>query len=97
MLEDRYLEIIKDILNKYSELDKHSVFIFGSRALGSAQKFSDVDVGIKGDRPIEYSVISRLVDDFEESDLPFRVDVVDFSKTDERFRSVSEKATIPLN
>jgi type I restriction enzyme S subunit len=97
MLEDRYLKIIKDILDNHSELDKHSVFIFGSRAMGNAHKFSDVDIGIKGDRPIEYSVITRLVDDFEESDLPFRVDVVDFSKTDEKFRSVAEKATIPLN
>jgi hypothetical protein len=38
-----------------------------------------------------FSVVSALAEDFTESDLPFKVDVVDWATTKEAFREIIEK------
>ena len=53
------------------------VWVFGSRAVGRARPFSDVDLLVT--RPSTLSWLKRadLRHAFEASDLPFRVDVVE--------------------
>ena len=52
------------------------VALFGSRATGSARSASDVDLVVFG--PVDEASIERLWTDFDESDLPFTVDVVGY-------------------
>ena len=71
--EDR--QIVDEILNRLaSNLD---VFVFGSRATGEhLKKFSDLDLAfVSKNGKIESKVISKLKHEFEESDLPIRVDI----------------------
>lgn len=64
---------------------------FGSRVEGPAKKFSDLDLAVMGDTPLPSSVLADLEEDFRESDLPFKVDVVDWAATKDHFRRIIER------
>jgi predicted nucleotidyltransferase len=53
------------------------VHIFGSRAKGTSKPGSDIDLAIMNRLP-DIKVLLRLKNDFEESSLPYKVDLVDF-------------------
>ena len=59
---------------------------FGSRVDGGAVAGSDLDLVLEGDRTLDWRVMARLKDAFEESSLPFRVDVLDWHALPEHFR-----------
>ena len=63
---------------------------FGSRAKGTAKPYSDLDLAILGSEPLPLSTAAELTDDFSESDLPSKVEIVDWATTGERFRKVIE-------
>jgi predicted nucleotidyltransferase len=65
---------------------------FGSRVLGTARPFSDLDLAVMGDEPLDFRQLSALKDAFADSNLPFRVDVVDWATTSESFRVIIEGA-----
>lgn len=80
------LIIIKKIL---AEFAPHcEVWAFGSRAKGTTKKHSDLDLVIISDGPLGFAKIYDIKEAFAESDLPFRVDVVDWSMIDEDFRAI---------
>ena len=84
-IEAKNLEIIKGILQKC--VPESEVRAYGSRVHGeNLKKFSDVDLAVMGEEPIDGMVCAKLEDAFEESDLPYKVDVLDWSKTNESFR-----------
>ena len=64
------------------------VRVFGSRVTGTAKKHSDIDLAIVSKSPLESSVLSQLKIDFEESDLPFRVDLLDWHAISDCFREL---------
>ena len=72
------------------------VWVFGSRATETAKRFSDLDIALEGDAPIAYETISKLKHAFTESDLPMRVDVVDWNSLDEEFKQAIDVQRIPL-
>ena len=80
---------IKNILQNFIDFKKSKVFIFGSRAKGASRKFSDYDIGIIGRKSLDFKKISLIKDKFEESDLPYRVDVVDFSTVSKNFKNIA--------
>lgn len=55
-----------------------AVLAFGSRARGGAKRFSDLDLALKADGPLDPAILARLADAFEESSLPWRVDLLDY-------------------
>ena len=73
------------------------MFIFGSRATGGGRKFSDIDIGIKSKKQIDSLLLSDIKEAFEESNIPYTVDVVDFSHVSDRFRDISFQKIIYLN
>ena len=83
------LEIIKKILLKH--VPECEVRVFGSRATWTAKDYSDLDLAIVGKEKLPGKTISALKDDFEESDLPFRVDVLDWHAISSEFRQVINK------
>jgi predicted nucleotidyltransferase len=74
-LSERDMRTITGILRKYP--DVRQVCLFGSRAKGTFHAGSDIDLAIMNTGVLE-STIRRLQSDFEESSLPWFVDVVDF-------------------
>lgn len=78
-------------------MNKYKVFLFGSQVEGTKRKSSDIDIGIEGTNPLDLSVIGNLEEDFDESDIAQTVDIVDFSKASEKFKSVAKKNIYYLN
>ncbi len=88
-IQPRHWEIVREILLRHvPDLD---VWAFGSRARFTAKKHSDLDLVVVGDRPLPLPTHAALVEAFSESDLPYRVDVVDWATTDEQFRRIIER------
>ena len=85
-LQPEYLGIVRDILRNH--VPDRKVLAFGSRATWSAKKYSDLDLAILGDDPLSLDVTSALSEEFEESDLPFKVDLVDWTLIDKAFRNI---------
>ncbi len=78
--------IVRDILRRH--VPGHEVWAFGSRAKGAAKPYSDLDLAVIGDAPLASAVMAALTDDFSESDLPWKVDVLDWATTSEGFRAM---------
>lgn len=72
------------------------VLVFGSRARGGAKRFSDLDLALKDVGPLDPTVMAHLVDAFEESSLPWRVDLVDYYALTPAFLSAVEVDLTPL-
>jgi len=54
------------------------IWLFGSRATGSARSFSDIDLALDaGADNVPRDLLVRLSSALEESHIPFRVDIVD--------------------
>lgn len=90
------VDIITKILRTHLDSNENKAFIFGSRADGTAQKYSDYDIGIEG-KKLEDMTIFELNEEFENSDLPYLVDIVDFNTVSENFRSEAKSKIIELN
>lgn len=81
-----YLEIIRRILAEY--IGHCEVRAFGSRVVGTAKEHSDLDLAIVAPGKIERRTSMLLREAFEESDLPFRVDVIDYNAVSDEFRAI---------
>ena len=79
-------DIVRKILQQ--RVPQYTVWAFGSRAKWTAKPFSDLDLAIMTDQALAWSVSAELADDFSESDLPFKVDVVDWAATSDAFRKI---------
>ncbi len=77
-LNEQEREQVKFILNTW--IPTRKVKIFGSRTLLEGKPYSDLDLCIMGEEPLTLHVTSDLREAFAESDLPFRVDLVDWSR-----------------
>jgi len=65
-----------------------AVWVFGSRATGRARPLSDLDLAVDAGRRLTLDEIAALSEAFSESDLPYKVDIVDWHAVDERFRRI---------
>jgi uncharacterized protein len=93
-LKPEHHRITCDIIARH--LPGREVRIFGSRATGTAKLHSDIDLVIMGDEPLTVTTMRILRDAFDDSDLPFQVDLVEWAGTSEEFRKVIMKSAIPL-
>jgi len=73
------------------------VFLFGSRANGTADPRSDFDIGVDAGRPLAARDMTDLRETFDNSPLLARVDVVDFARVDEGFRRHALLSTVILH
>lgn len=88
------LATVLEILRKH--VPGQTVWAFGSRVKGTAKPYSDLDICVLTDTPLELSVLAALADDFSESDLPWRVDIVDWASTGASFRQIIAKDKMVL-
>ncbi|MCP4597485.1 nucleotidyltransferase family protein [Neptuniibacter sp.] len=93
-LELKHLRSIKEILvcNLSSDFDVHA---FGSRTTGSAKQFSDLDLCITGST-LSFSQMTKIKDDFSESDLPIFVDIIQVKDISDSFKQIIEKDFIKI-
>jgi predicted nucleotidyltransferase len=76
--------------------DGVTAWVFGSRATGRARRYSDLDLAIDAGRPLTLDEAARLAEAFSESDLPYRVDLIDWHGIDDRFRQLIAAERVAL-
>jgi predicted nucleotidyltransferase len=74
-LTDRDMQTIQVIFNKYPEVEE--VHIFGSRAKGIHKNGSDIDLAVMN-QGVNENNLTKMRSDFEESSLPFKIDLINF-------------------
>lgn len=84
VLSGPQLEELRELLRRH--LPGVEVRAFGSRAGGHPKPASDLDLLICSARPLEARCLALLADAFAESDLPFKVDMVDARLAAHSFR-----------
>lgn len=68
-------KIVFDILQKH--VPNKEIFAFGSRARHTEKPYSDLDLIIVSDSSLPLSQLAAIEHAFSESDLPFKVDIID--------------------
>ncbi len=63
---------------------------FGSRDNGTAKHYSDLDLALVGQGRLDWRRLAELKETFQESDLSFRVDLLDWNAISAEFRNVIE-------
>jgi type I restriction enzyme S subunit len=91
-----HLLIVQNILGKY--LQKNTiVWVFGSRAKKTAKRYSDLDLALDmNGKLVAFDIISKIANDFEESDLPYKVDILDIAAVSDTFRKIIECDKVEL-
>lgn len=89
-----HIELVQSILRQ--QVPSAEVWAFGSRVKGKARATSDLDLCVRAPAALSFEQIGLLREALEESDLPYKVDVVDWARTSESFRQVMERDKVPM-
>jgi predicted nucleotidyltransferase len=84
-IRDDHAAILRRVLRQYLPTDARA-FVFGSRAHGGARQYSDLDLALEWDQPLGLDLIGQIAEALSESDLPYKVDIVDLATVDPAFR-----------
>jgi predicted nucleotidyltransferase len=87
------LALVQEILASW--LPHCEVRMFGSRARGNPKPYSDLDLVIMGETPTPLATLGQLQEAFASSDLPWRVDVVDWASTSPEFQQHIQTSSRP--
>ncbi len=96
MVDPKTREFIRTTIRSYFPDPAVKAFIFGSRTYHRHHPYSDIDVGVAGDRPVPADTLIRIRELFEKSSLPVHVDVVDFASVSKDFIRIAGTSTIAL-
>lgn len=84
-IESNYLNEITSILTRALHGKACVLYLFGSRAAGTHNPVSDFDIGVSSSDDLRYE-LSAAREMLEESDIPFKVDVVELQSVSEEFK-----------
>jgi predicted nucleotidyltransferase len=90
-LSPEELDEVRRILAEHLPADV-TVGVFGSRAGGSPKRWSDLDLVLEGPAPLSLDLQARLAEAFDESALPWKVDLVDRKTVSEAFGRILDAA-----
>lgn len=93
-IEEGERDLVRALIDR--QLPGFDVRIFGSRARGESRRFSDLDLAIMGPRLLTPLERAELREGFSNSDLPFRVDLVEWISASEGFRASIEAELVTL-
>lgn len=86
--------IVRDALRRH--VPDREVLAFGSRATWTAKDYSDLDLAVMGEEPLSLRTASALDEALGDSDLPFKVDVVDWARIDDSFRAIIRRNAVTM-
>ncbi len=90
-----HLKIVRDILREHLPVEAE-VWVFGSRANWTTKDSSDLDLAVEGAARLDHKAMVRMEVAFEESELPYTVDVVDLNAVSKEFKKIVEGQKVPL-
>jgi predicted nucleotidyltransferase len=77
-LSEETLEALNSIFRKYPGIKQ--VILYGSRAKGKYRNGSDIDLSLQTGDNFTFTDLLRIGDDFDDSDMPYFVDVSIYDK-----------------
>ena len=92
-------QIVRTILKRHLPRGTR-VFVFGSRAGLSSKPpkpMSDLDLSLEAASPLTLATLARLAEDFDESPLPWKVDLVDRASVSEAFGRIIDATKQPFD
>lgn len=95
--QDKLKKELSTIFSKYLDPTKYKIFFFGSRVSGRGNERSDIDVGIESTSPIPPSALLSIEEDLDNMPILYKIEVVDFSQVDEKFRQVARQKIELIN
>lgn len=85
-VQNKELALIQKILG---DIVPHcEVWAFGSRVNGNPKPFSDLDLVMLDRQPISLDTRANLAEAFSESDLPWKVDLLDWHSISPEFQKI---------
>ena len=94
-LQDEHLAVLRSCLRLHLPASARA-FAFGSRVDGSARRSSDLDVALVWEHSLDLDTMAALAEALSESDLPFKVDLLDAALIDPAFRARIAAGWVPL-
>ncbi len=85
-------EIIKNILKKYP----YEFYYYGSRVKGDFTRASDLDILLKNETEVPYSLTDDLKTEFNESLIPYIVNISVYSNMDKDFYKLIEPSLVKI-
>jgi predicted nucleotidyltransferase len=95
--DKKYMNILKEIVLSAINPEKVMVFVFGSRAGGHHKRSSDIDIGLLADDKLPVALYHRLRNTIDESIVPWKVDIIDFTRVDSSFKKDALKDIVIWN
>jgi len=86
--------MLKKVIIEFLKYDNVKVVLFGSRARGDNYISSDVDIGIIPYGKSDKKKFTLLKENVENLNIPYKVEIVDFSEVTESFRRESLKEAV---
>ena len=77
-----------------SLLPSAEIMVFGSRVRGDAKRYSDLDIALDDSGAISLQIMAQIEEGISQSDIPYKVDFLDFYKTDVDFQTLIRKNSI---
>ena len=87
---------IAGVLRRHFPQNQAFVFLFGSRANGTAAPMADWDIGIIAPGPVPGRIMTAARDSLEDLPTLHRFDLVDFATVSPAFRSAAMAHVVPL-
>lgn len=75
---------IIEIIKKH--LAPVKIYLFGSRARGDYVAESDIDIALDAGAIIDLTLLEKIKDEIEDTNIPFTVDIVDLHRVSEDFK-----------
>lgn len=95
--DDKYLNILKEIILSIVDKNKVMVFLFGSRVSGCHSACADADIGLLADNKLPAKLYHKLRNAIDESIIPWEVDIIDFTRVDPSFKAEALKDILIWN
>jgi predicted nucleotidyltransferase len=89
-----HLQYLLEQIEKH--IPKATVWAFGSRVKWSHRPASDLDLAVHCDKETAKKVLPKLNDVLQESDLPFKVQILDFNRLPENMQNNIKKEYVLL-
>lgn len=89
--EEKYLNLLKEIVVPLVDTDKVTVFLFGSRVHGHHASRSDADIGVFADQKLPEKLFHEIRNAIDASIVPWDVDIIDFTRADSAFKQEALK------
>lgn len=86
-ISEQHVDTIRSIIQRLLCGRSCEIYLFGSRIVGEPDEGSELDILIEAEGEIDLATMALIEEGFDNSDLPDRVDLLDYDRTSSKFLS----------